>query len=684
MIKKAIFLLILFTNTLWAFSQINTDKVLAIGRNALYFEDYVLSIQYFNQVVKAKPWLAEPYFYRAVAKLSLDDFKGAEEDCSLCLQRNPFFAQAYYARGIARQSLGKYDEAISDYQKGLEFRAGDRQMSINMAVAYIQKKDYDSAEIAFENLMSSNPNHSMNYLSRGAMFLEKGDTIKALEDYTKAIELDPYYAHSYGNRAIIYYQTNSLEEALSDLNNAIYLNNRESGFFINRGLVNYQMNNLRGAMNDYDQVVSMDSQNLIARFNRGLLRAQVGDNNRAIEDFDVVLNIEPENYMAYYNRALLMLETADYVGAINDLDIVLSQYPNFIPGYYTRAEAKRKAGDFAGSEKDSFIAYQRNQNTTNQQQSSSSNQSKQGENTREESDKNINKFNRLVVYDKEEERKNKYQSDIRGRIQDKNVRVDIEPQFVLTYYEKPDAVKKIVYYNQLVENFNQQMILSRRLRITNQEAALNEIQVAEHFSSIDNYSAQIEKIDNDANLYFGRAIDFMLVQDFTEAIQDYNRVISIDPSFVMAYFNRAIVRYKQLEYNMSHVNEFNDFAGNNMQLNIGGTQQPAPTPTKDSKQTYEHEMIVRDYDMVIRLNPDFIYAYFNRGNLRCAQHDFRAAIIDYDEAILRDPEFAEAYFNRGLAHLSLGNAERGIADLSKAGELGIINAYNIIKRMTNK
>jgi len=692
MIKKAIFLLILFTNTLWAFSQINTDKVLAIGRNALYFEDYVLSIQYFNQVIKAKPWLAEPYFYRAVAKVNLDDFKGAEEDCSLCLQRNPFFAQAYYARGIARQSLGEYDEAINDYQKGLEFKAGDRQMLINMAVAYIQKKDYDSAEIAFENLMASSPNHSMNYLSRGAMFLEKGDTVKALEDYSKAIELDPYYAHSYGNRAIIYYQTDRLEEALSDLNNAIYLNNRESGFFINRGLVSYQMNNLRGAMNDYDQVVSMDSQNLIARFNRGLLRAQVGDNNRAIEDFDVVLNIEPDNYMAYYNRALLMLETADYVGAINDLDVVLSQYPNFIPGYYTRAEAKRKAGDFAGSERDSFVAYQRNQSTTNQQQNNSNNnantQNQQEENTREESDKNINKFNRLVVYDKEEERKNKYQSDIRGRVQDQNVRIDIEPQFVLTYYERPDAVKKIVYYNQLVENFNQQIILSRRLRITNQEAALNEIQVAEHFLSIDNYSAQIERNDNDANLYFGRAIDFMLVQDFAEAIQDYDRVVSIDPEFVMAYFNRAIVRYKQLEYNMSHVNELNDFAGTNMNFNIGGTQQrvqqAAPTPTRDNKQTYEHEMIVRDYDTVIRLNPEFIYAYFNRGNLRCAQHDFRAAVVDYNEAIQRDPEFAEAYFNRGLAHLSLGNAERGVADLSKAGELGIINAYNIIKRMTNR
>jgi tetratricopeptide (TPR) repeat protein len=88
--------------------------------------------------------------------------------------------------------------------------------------------------------------------------------------------------------------------------------------------------------------------------------------------------------------------------------------------------------------------------------------------------------------------------------------------------------------------------------------------------------------------------------------------------------------------------------------------------------------------MVIKLNPDFVYAYLNRGNLRCAQRDFRAAIDDYSEAILRDPEFAEAYYNRGLARLSQGFANEVIADLSKAGELGIVNAYSIIKRMTTR
>ena len=72
---KNIFLAILF---LCCFSsakaQINTDQVLQIGRNALYFEDYILSIQYFNQVIAAKPYLAQPYFFRALAKSNLDDF----------------------------------------------------------------------------------------------------------------------------------------------------------------------------------------------------------------------------------------------------------------------------------------------------------------------------------------------------------------------------------------------------------------------------------------------------------------------------------------------------------------------------------------------------------------------------------------------------------------------------------
>ena len=75
-------------------AQVNAEQVLAIGRNVLSMEDYMLAIQYFNQAVKAKPYLADPYFFRAIAKLSLDDYQGAENDCSLAIERNKFKTEA--------------------------------------------------------------------------------------------------------------------------------------------------------------------------------------------------------------------------------------------------------------------------------------------------------------------------------------------------------------------------------------------------------------------------------------------------------------------------------------------------------------------------------------------------------------------------------------------------------------
>ncbi|MDR0758231.1 MAG: tetratricopeptide repeat protein [Tannerella sp.] len=687
MIRKTILLLSVVLSAFTLEAQVNTDRVLTVGRNALYFEDYVLSIQYFNQVIRSKPWLAEPYFYRAVAKLNLDDFQGAEEDCSLCIARNPFYTQAYYARGIARQSMEKYDEAISDYKRGLELRPNDRPMMANMAIACLQNKNYDEAEIAFGELISAYPKLSLGYLTRGVMYLEKGDTARAMADLNKAVEIDPYYAPCYGNRAILLYQTGHLNEALADLNEAIRLNTRESGYYINRGLVRYEMNDLRGAMADYDQVIAIDSHNLIARFNRGLLRFQVGDNNRAIEDFDVVIMHEPDNYMAYYNRALINMEIGEFASAVLDFNIVLEQYPNFIPGYFSRAEAKRKLNDAAGSEKDYWTALNLEEKNNRNETSDKTGQgrSEEEEKTRQKSDKNIDKFNRLVVYDKEEEQKRKYSSEIRGRVQDRNIRIDLEPSFVLTYYEKGDRFGEKVYYDKSIESFNARKILAWQLLVTNQEAALTEEQIAAHFASINDYSAKIEREPNNADYYFGRALDFMLVQDFTEAIRNFDRTIELNSSYTQAYFNRAVVCYKQMEYNRSQsASSYEDL--NSMSIQFGKNQPAASQPpgkdTRNIRDEHGHEQIIMDYNIVIQQNPEFIYSYYNRGNMRCIQRDFRAAIIDYNEAILRDPEFAEAYFNRGLARLSMGDVNRGIADLSKAGELGILNAYSIIKRMT--
>ena len=111
------------------------------------------------------------------------------------------------------------------------------------------------------------------------------------------------------------------------------------------------------------------------------------------------------------------------------------------------------------------------------------------------------------------------------------------------------------------------------------------------------------------------------------------------------------------------------------ELNLGQDAQ-----AQNQVRSFDYNRIREDLDEVIRLAPDFVFAYYNRANILSVMKDYRAALADYNKAIELDPKFAEAYYNRGLTNIYLGNNRQGIQDLSKAGELGLFSAYNIIKR----
>lgn len=292
--------------------------------------------------------------------------------------------------------------------------------------------------------------------------------------------------------------------------------------------------------------------------------------------------------------------------------------------------------------------------------------------TRKKSDKNMNNFRKIVITDDSEADK-KYKSDYRGRVQDRNVNIKNEPMFALTYYEKSSEVRKSIYFHKAIDDLNRLGVLSKRLRLTNMEAPLTEEQVKFHFSLIDSHTSAIVADPNNACKRFSRALDFYLVQDFSSALADLNKAIELDNTFFPAYFMRSLIHYKQLEYKKAELNERiiegSEGSENKGTLDVGGV-------------TYDY--VRKDLDRVIALAPDFVYAYYNRANLFTITKDYRLAIADYDKAIKLDPSFADAYYNRGLTHIFLGNNRLGLMDLSKAGELGVVSAYNVLKRFTDQ
>ena len=92
-------------------AQYNIDRLLTSGQMALHYEDYVLSIQYFNQIISLKPHLYLPWHLRGVAKYYLDDYVGAESDATEAMERNPYVKEIYDLRAICRIRQHHYEEA---------------------------------------------------------------------------------------------------------------------------------------------------------------------------------------------------------------------------------------------------------------------------------------------------------------------------------------------------------------------------------------------------------------------------------------------------------------------------------------------------------------------------------------------------------------------------------------------
>ncbi len=658
-------------------AQINTQQVMNIGRNALYFEDYLLSIQYFNQVVKAKPYLAEPYFYRSIAKLELEDYKGAEEDCSLAIERNPFIVDAYQVRGIARQTLRDLRGAIADYEVGLRHMPEHKVFLMNKAVCEQELKEYGKADTTYATLLRIYPKYENAYLGRAQLRLAQGDTIQAIADVDHCIELSRNLSSAFVIRAEIsmkYHKDFAL--ALKDMDEAIKLEPNYAGYFINRAYMKYNLDDYFGAMADYDYAVSLDPTNVTAHFNRGLMRTEVSENNKAIEDFSYVLRSEPDNFLARYNRALLYYKTGQYRQAIADYDLVLERYPNFEAGLFARSECKRKIGDMAGGERD----YNRSRDLQKQKkritEATDAGEEEATEQVESESAV-MNKFHTLLTVETDNSVKAKYENKTRGRIQDNNVKIDPEPMFFLSYYIKEDKLRDNTNYIKEVTDLNASRLLPFTLGLSNVPVRLFEDEIQKHFNSIDYYNGVLAAGRQHRSVdFFARAMDFIMVKNPAQAIADFTRAIEASPKFALAFMGRSYARYLQLQLDTQGTPADN-------RPTTGTTAKPGSEGMLMEKKTnYTINEIIADLNHVLELSPRNVYAMFNKGNAYIIIKNYTEAITCYTEAIDIKPDFGEAYYNRGLMYLRMGNKERGVADLSKAGELGILPSYNVLKRMS--
>lgn len=669
-----------------ATAQIDPSRVMTIGQNAILFKDYVLAIQYFNTAIRVDSTDARPYYWRAVAKYSLGDVRGAEEDASKTIERNAFIYEAYYLRALARHTMGQDSLALADYDVVLGNNPDNRGALHNSAVLFTSMKDSISARRVLDHLQRYYPDYAEGYVIDGGLQLQRGDTVAAQGLFEKALALSPSLTNAHLSMADIAYNKGEYATAEGYLDKAIRVDANEPLLFTNRALIRYQQNNMRGAMSDYTTAVELDPSNLIARYNRALLRTQVGELNGALEDFSRVVLLQPDNYFAIFNRALVANELGNFLLAKSDLTKIIERYPTFVPAFSERARAHMGLGETLEAKQDNYIAGKmmydpatRRQAEEQQKQMSELQKEQADEEgmyeangrrrVRDERDDNIRKF-RLLVYNSRQKGYNELYAEaekggIRGRVQDREMPVEPMPLFSLSYYMVEQAQPRLGterdYSGDLVLPAGEQKIY-----VTNDLPAINQQQFDYHMNRIDSFPKMKEQD------LFALAMDQVMVSDHAAAVTTLTKVIESHPTQPDAYLQRGVSRIKDF---------MNREMVRNSQLDLG-----VDVPKADLSQDYilkkaAFDASIADFSKVLDLVPNYLPALYNLAYAHYQMGQYHEAIETLSELILQEPSFGDAYFARGLSYYAIGEKEKGDRDMSRAGTLGVFNSYNIIKRM---
>ena len=650
-------------------AQYDKDVFMFRGRQALAEGRYSDAIGQFNILARLDTTDCWIYFYRGIAKYNLGDIRGAQTDFDSSVKINPVFTNGYHFRAITLSRSGKYEEALGDLDTAMKLRPGLVGLYYSRGVTYFLAQQFDKAVEDFNRYIKKEPKDPSAYLNRGATYLFLSDTTKALSDYNVAISLDRFDPEGYIRRGRVHALQKNFDDAISDMNKAISLDTTNTFAYFNRALMYYDQNNYNAAMADLNRVLRDEPGNALTLYNRSLISAQVGNFEDALADMDHVININPDNVLAYYNRASYFVQMGRWMDALDDYDKAIELYPDFAKAYLNRSYVKIMLGRTKSSKQDYDTAQKkvrdyRAKNLTDEGSFADT----------------TKKYSSLIALDADFAKKG-FDNEL---LQNRDINIRLKPLYKFSLSAERDNQNIALrhrYENLLIDKFISDSPIV--MTISNSDSIVkpkfdNGIDASIYGDSY--LAAGDPKSLTEADRQFIRGLYSVQSKQFATALQQFDAAVNAAPQGKYSeyykafyYLNRGVLRAEMIDFISS--------IENSVQTLTMDDQGTTRARVRDQvSRTYDYSEAIDDMLSADKLLPGVPYIYFNLGNLYCLSSKFVESVDSYTKAIDVFPYMGDAFYNRGLVLIYLKDKEKGCIDLSRAGELGVGDAYSVISK----
>ena len=248
------------------------------GRYDEAFED-------FDTAIRLRPGNIGIYFSRGVTYFLAQQFEPAVKDFDRYIRKEPRDPAAYLNRGASYLFLGDTLKALNDYNKAIELDRFEPEGFIRRGRLHAEQGDFDEAIADMDHAIQLDTANTFAYFNRALMHYERKDFNAAMRDLNRVLKDEPGNALTLYNRSLIHAQVGNFEEALADMDHVIDINPGNVLAYFNRASYFIEMERWRDALEDYDKAIELYPDFAKAYMNRSYVENMLGMAQKSREDY---------------------------------------------------------------------------------------------------------------------------------------------------------------------------------------------------------------------------------------------------------------------------------------------------------------------------------------------------------------------------------------------------------------
>lgn len=469
---------------------------------------------------------------------------------------------------------------------------------IRRAISNIQhKKVYSSKKSVAEMEVEIS-------LQRGGFLLMLGHYDAAAKEFDRAIQINPENFIAYINHGVAVSESGDYERAIEDFNRAIELNPKDMNSYNNRGIIRESREDYEEAIKDYDKAINLTPESASVYVNRGNAKVKLGNYEGAIEDYQRAIKLEPTSADIHNNLGNTLSTIDNHEGAIDALDKAIHLNPKHANVYMNRGNAKLRMSDSRGAMEDYEMAIKLEPKNP---------------------DGYYSRGNAKIKLD-----------DDKGAIEDYDKAIQLNPNFGDAYNGRGGAKGNLGDNRGAIEDYSKSILLNlsgSEVYDGYGEAEFSrrgtDLMISCHKKLLRSESRYIP--------YHNRGIIYTQEGKHNLAIEDFNKVIELNPSYSGAYFWRGVNYSDMKEYGLA-IGDYNEA------IRLDRNNAEAYHYRGIAYECREdYEQAIEDYAKAKDVFPGIFHYYMNEGDMDMNRRNYRRAMWRYNQALRVNEDHFKVY-----------------------------------------